>query len=706
MRRDDRPAPAPWRAGLAHIAAGLRAEPLWDLGGFCWSDVPAGAGLRSAAGVLVPLAVGLAAGHLRDGAYAALGALPAGFVAFQGVSRGRVAAVVLAALGMAAATFAGAAAAAAAPWLLVPLVAGSAYAAGLLSALGPRFGAAALQWPTAMLVATTLPLAPGPALARAALVLAGGLGQGALVVASWAVGPGAGERAAVAAAYRNLAFHAAGLAAGRHGPPPAAAFPGSLPLRDPNPLLRGPVRVHLLQLLDLAERIRVTLAAADRAPETGGAPRAEAAGDANALAQAAAALRGVAAALQERAAARRQAAALACGQPAPASGASWAAAALLGHVRAALVCVRALDDMEVGPAPAAGPRPPGVGLTLRSAAGPGSEAGRHAFRLAAAGGIAEAVALAARLPHGYWVPMTCLIVLQPGYASTLRRGLQRAAAVALGAGLGLATALLVPLGPRAFLPGIGLSLAVAYAVWGVNYFLYALFLTDLVVVLLALLGLPPLPAALARLEGTAMGAALALAAYAAWPTWERGAAGEKIARLLEEQGRYAGLALAAYAEPRTPDGRARLRAAQIQARRSRVDAEGSADRLADEGDAAAHGPRAAEAASILAAVRRFASGALTVGAAVEGGRACPPFLAGGTAEFAAAIRATMNGLAAAVRAGEAPGVLPDLRRLHAARIAAPAEAAPDGVLVAAADAMVDGADSIREWLARPRDRYG
>src|SRR3954462_6043406 len=95
-------------------------------------------GLRGGAAVVPPLGVGGAAGQLQYGGYMALGALPAGFASFHGETRSRVAAVVLASLGMAVSTFVGASAAAAAPWLLVPIVAAWAYFTGLAVSLGVR----------------------------------------------------------------------------------------------------------------------------------------------------------------------------------------------------------------------------------------------------------------------------------------------------------------------------------------------------------------------------------------------------------------------------------------------------------------------------------------------------------------------------------------------------------------------------------------
>ena len=125
------------------------------------------------------------------------------------------------------------------------------------------------------------------------------------------------------------------------------------------------------------------------------------------------------------------------------------------------------------------------------------------------------------------------------------RGLQRAAGTVLGAGLGISTVLLAKLGLGALLGGLAVSLLAAYAVFTVNNLLYAVFLTDFVVVLLALLGLPPGPTALARLAGTGIGTGLALLAYVLWPTWEGSSAAEKFAQLSIAQGRYAAALLRA-----------------------------------------------------------------------------------------------------------------------------------------------------------------
>ncbi len=137
-------------------------------------------GVQLAAGVMLPLSLGVALGHAQYGAFAALGALPAGFAAMFGKGRKKPAAVALAASGMALGAFVGALAAAT-PALLVLVTALFAYVAGIVGAFSDRVAVAALQWPAGLLIATSTPDGPRDAAVRGALVLVGGLAQAALV---------------------------------------------------------------------------------------------------------------------------------------------------------------------------------------------------------------------------------------------------------------------------------------------------------------------------------------------------------------------------------------------------------------------------------------------------------------------------------------------------------------------------------------------
>jgi uncharacterized membrane protein YccC len=576
-------------------------------------------GVRGAIGVMMPLVIGVATGRIEYGSFAALGALPAGFVSFRGVSRTRVIAVLCASAGMAVSTFAGATAARE-PLLLIPVVFVWAYAVGLLAALGPTVLAVTLQWPIALLIASALPFGPRDAALRAGLVLAGGLWQCLLVVTSWTVNRGSAERAALADTYTALADYAESLSAGALGPPSPHQLPASRVLADPNPLVRTAARQHMTDLANEAERIRSTLTmlsigVAD--VHAGPDVRRLMGAAARVLAELAAGLDGRPSQRDERLAAARH------GLDSVSASSSktwrWAGAALLGQLRSASRILERLNDEEPATRGTAPPRPLQQAwrldslLTLRASVGVSSESGRHALRLAVVTAVAEAIVQAAGLSHGYWAVLTIFIVLRPDYSSTLYRGLQRAAGTVVGAGLGLATVQLAKISLAALLAGIGVSLLAAYAVFAVNYLLYAVFLTDFVVVLLALLGLPPEPTVLARLTGTGIGTGLAILAYLVWPTWEGTSAAEKFARLFLTQGRYASALLRAYTRPAGAES-AGLGQLRILARRARTDAEASADRLAGEPDRPPMTARTARA--LESAGHRIAQACAALGAVV------------------------------------------------------------------------------------------
>jgi uncharacterized membrane protein YccC len=607
------------RGGGKFLAAELSQSNWLDFGAFRWRDLSAGQAVRATVGVMAPLIIGVATGKIEYGSYAALGALPAGFVSFRGISRTRLLAVLAAAAGMAVSTFAGATAAWSQPLLLVPIVFVWAYGSGLLASLGPTVLVVALQWPVALLIGSAIPLAPDAAGVRAALVLAGGLWQCLLVITSWTVNRGSAERAGVVGSYRALADYAAGLAAGQLGPPPPGQLAGSYVLTDPNPLMRTVERLDLLDLAEQAERIRATLTAlaiSRTGEDVGPSGRSILQGAAGVLNELAASV----GARPRQRADHMAAAQHELSRISARSGTSWqwADEALLGQLRSACRTAERLNADEHPSVATGRPQPIQPGwvrdsrLTLRASLGLSSEAGRHAMRLAVVSAAAELIAHASGISHGYWAVLTVLLVLRPDYSSTLYRGLQRAAGTIVGAGLGLATVQLARVSMTALLAGIAVSMVVAYAVFTVNYLLFGVFLTDFVVVLLALLGLPPGPTAIARLIGTGIGTGLAILAYVLWPTWEGTSAADKLARLFAAQGEYVRAILRGYTRPGGADA-TRLGQLQLAARRARIDASASADRLAGE---PAHGAMSAGLAlGLMSAAHRIAQAALTLGAA-------------------------------------------------------------------------------------------
>jgi len=677
---------------------------------------------RVALGIVLPLVVGWLSGHMRYGAFAALGALPAAFSSFQGETRTRVAAVVLASIGMALSTFVGGTMAAASPWLLVPVIAAWGYLTGLSVCLEPRWSIAILQWSVALLIAVGLPVGPSEAAVRAGLVLAGGLLQALLVAASWTMRPGSSERGALAASFDSLAAYARQVSQGDLGPPPHTAFPATAILADPNPLLQRSLRLMLVDLLNEAERVRVSLAAlavqaldrADAVDEL----RALMARSAVALDLVANLLRG----LRDRhAPARheldlRELDARVARMAVPQNVAwRWSGEALLGQLRAVAHTIGALDTTRARPAgasDAAGPTPlrwqsefAWALAMLRANVGIRTEAGRHAVRLAVVAALAEAIVQATGEYQGRWAALTVFIVLKPDHASTFTRGLQRALGTLLGAAAGGALVDMAHRSQGAMVAAAGICIAVAFTVLDATYVVFALFLTMFIVVLLSMLGSPAEATAQARAVATFIGAALSLVAYAAWPTREAATAQEKFARLLEAHRDYATGLLGELAHPGR-SGRAALRGLQATARRVRSDAEAAASRLADE-RAPRGGVSPEMARQLIAAVSRLAHAELALHAlALSEPAATASRSAGGITgalvdEVGSALGSALGGAADAMRSLRTPDPLPAARPIHS-RLVVDA-ALRDGPLVPLLDRVMDATHTI-DGIVRERFR--
>jgi len=175
---------------------------------------------------------------------------------------------------------------------------------------------------------------------------------------------------------------------------------------------------------------------------------------------------------------------------------------------------------------------------------------RHALRVAVVTAAATGLTVRLELPHGVWLPMTALLVLQPGFGDTLRRAGQRSAgtlAGAAGAGALLATVhgtvvldLVIPLlaGATAFFRRRLLAHATAFQ-------------TPLIMLLLGYGTASGWTDIVERIAYTALGAAVAIAAaFALWPHRER----EQLARVLARAVRAA----AAYVDAVLAGDRPRL----------------------------------------------------------------------------------------------------------------------------------------------------
>jgi uncharacterized membrane protein YccC len=142
---------------------------------------------------------------------------------------------------------------------------------------------------------------------------------------------------------------------------------------------------------------------------------------------------------------------------------------------------------------------------------------RHAVRLASATAIGIGIARFADVPHGYWIPLTVVMVLRPETAHTYTRCVGRVAGNVVG--IMVASAVILLLHPTGF-TAVALAvvfLGVAYAVSGFGYLALSAALAAAIVFLIDVGGTAGGAALGDRLLATLIGGALAVLAHVAVP---------------------------------------------------------------------------------------------------------------------------------------------------------------------------------------------
>ncbi len=147
---------------------------------------------------------------------------------------------------------------------------------------------------------------------------------------------------------------------------------------------------------------------------------------------------------------------------------------------------------------------------------------RHALRMAAVVGAALAATLVWHGPYTHWLTITLVLVMQPFFATTWQRSLERVAGTLLGGAFAASLSAVVStrLVLAACLPLLG---ALALAVRQVSYGVYIAVYTPVVILLVESIhaGEDQVHIAIARAGFTILGGVIAIAANALlWPAWE------------------------------------------------------------------------------------------------------------------------------------------------------------------------------------------
>jgi uncharacterized membrane protein YccC len=313
------------------------------------------------------------------------------------------------------------------------------------------------------------------------------------------------------------------------------------------------------------------------------------------------------------------------------------------------------------PAPVTAPEteepsePRAVLAPLRSVLAHDSLVLRHALRVAIVTAAAVLIAGVLRLPRGYWVTVTAVIILQPYTGATTLRAVQRVIGTVLG---GILTAGLGALfhDIRAILVLSFVFAAVSVALLPVNYTAFAVFLTP-TFVLLAEASAGDWHLATVRVINTLLGGTIALlGARLLWPAPEWSRLPRYLAATLRTNRDYLQTVVRSFPDRSDAAGEA-MRTRRRDAALAAINAEESFQRLLAEHDGKSE--LLAPVMTFLTFVRRFT---VSVAALAVSRHAVDPSTATMLEQFAATASARLDGAAARLVSGEsqlpAPGVSP------------------------------------------------
>jgi uncharacterized membrane protein YccC len=511
--------------------------------------VPWGQMGHAALAIAVPMAVGLATGHLTPGVVAGLGAALATMADRGGPYLTRVRRTIVAGtLGGTVGLLVGIAVNGRG-WVAVPVMIAVAGVSALLSSVGA-------VWPVVgmfLLVYTALGTGPFGALRPwwpTPLWFLAGIGWWlVMLVPGWLIFPRTVEQHRVAAVYRALAaqLRAPGT---EHLGAARRRTTAALNLAYEDLLSQGAAASardrELALLMNLVSQARLADEAATALDHLGERPPPQAAAQADALASA-----------------------VLDGGAVPAAGAPPAAS------QATLAVHRALNEAADVVSGRTAPVPVLIGDTdwPREPVRPLRVLARqvrlgfvrlYVIRLMLCIGVAAVLSEALPLDRSYWVPLTVAVVLRPDLGSVFSRALQSGAGTVIGASLGALILASRPSDPLLVTWVAVFALALPYG-QSRNYGLFTTFFAPLVVLLIDLLDNDGWRLAQARLIDTLLGCGIALLiGYAPWPNSWHGSWRPSFADALDAIAGYLDQAVGHGTRGTAPHKRARTRVATLQ----------------------------------------------------------------------------------------------------------------------------------------------
>ncbi|MFH8573169.1 FUSC family protein [Streptomyces sp. NPDC017993] len=659
--------------------------------------------IRGSVGVAIVIALCLWLGDPTLAVSSAFGAFSSGIVTFQRSMRPRPVLALAAAGALAVSTFFGYLAA---DHVLafVLLLAGWTLLAGMAWAIGPVAGLTGTQTVAVMLITVTLPTSTLGALQHAALIAFGGLVQ-ALLIVVFPVRPWGIQRDALADALAAEADYARRLRQD-----PVAPFDPA-PLMDarlasavtPRQARRRPVQLHGPR--GLAEQLRPVLASL--ADPVVGAPVHGPQRDRvlDLLHAAATVLDAVAHAVRHGKPVRLPPEAMATLEV-PESGPMLTGAARRSAYR--LISLLA-DAVELTDEPVQATRPtteaerghllrpsvprlvPAALRALHREARWSSHIFRHALRVCAVAAAGYLLGTALAFGHGYWAPLTSVMVMRPDFAQTYSRGVARFSGTLVGVAVAGGLMALTHPGIHVSAGLAVVSVAFMYLLMRTGFAVTSACVAAYVIFLLGIAGEGWEQTVQERIVLTLIGGLLAMLSYALFPAWETPRLRDRLAEWLEANGRYALAVYGLYARPAERRPR-QVRESLLDARAARAAWEETEARA--EKEPVRHRglsrTAATTAGSALATMGRVT---MILEAHLPAKDAEP---SPGADAFAAALRPALERAAHAVREREEL----DWSALRAAWEEWNAGSDGQGVALRAADLLLDALDDLAGALSR------
>ncbi|WP_250512627.1 FUSC family membrane protein [Caballeronia sp. INDeC2] len=156
---------------------------------------------------------------------------------------------------------------------------------------------------------------------------------------------------------------------------------------------------------------------------------------------------------------------------------------------------------------------------------------RHALRVTIAVGIGYWLGRLLPLTNAYWIVMTTVIILKPGYSLTKQRNTQRIIGTAIGCAVTIALILFVK-EPHILLVVMFASMVMSYSLLLFNYAASVVFTSSYVLLMFHLLAPGSLRLIGERAIDTVVGCAIAIAASHLFPYWEYRLMGKLVKDLL------------------------------------------------------------------------------------------------------------------------------------------------------------------------------